>query len=111
MSKQLTLFGTRSPSANSYVVYRDPKGDYESFIERYCLRSRRDRGHIANKKLVAEAQGKWTSIYKGDSAKLKEFLALQENEKPFVRYLCTKIHIAIQNNNIYVLPKLTISSI
>ena len=86
MSKQLTLFGTCARSTKSYIIYRDPKGDYECFIERYCLRARRERGHIANQKIVAEAQSKWKNIYKGNHAKLEEFFVLQENEKEFARY-------------------------
>ena len=86
MSKQLTLFGTCARSTKSYIIYRDPKGDYECFIERYCLRARRERGHIANRKIVAEAQSKWKNIYKGNHAKLEEFFVLQENEKEFARY-------------------------
>ena len=82
MSKQLTLFGTCA----SYIIYRDQKGDYECFIECYCLRARRERGQIANQKIVAEAQSKWKNVYKGNHAKLEEFFVLQENEKEFARY-------------------------
>ena len=86
MSKQLTLFGTCARSTKNYIIYRNPKGDYECFIERYCLRARRERGHIANQKIVAEPQSKWKNIYKGNHAKLEEFFVLQENEKEFARY-------------------------
>ena len=86
MSKQLTLFGTCAKSTKSYIIYRDPKGDYECFIGRYCLRAKRERGHIANQKIVAEAQSKWKNIYKGNNAKLDGFFVLQENEKEFARY-------------------------
>ena len=64
MNQQLTLFGTRAVSKDSYVVYRNPTGEYESFIERYCLRARRDRGYITNQNIVAEAQSMWKNVYK-----------------------------------------------
>ena len=84
MSKQLTLFGTHVVSKN-YIIYRDPKGDYESFIERYCLRAKRERGQISTKKIHAEAQNEWKTVYKGNEEKIRNYLILQEDEKPFVR--------------------------
>ena len=86
MSNQLTFFGTRAVSRESYVVYRNPTRYYESFVERYCPRARRDRGYITNQKIVSEAQSMWTNVYKGNRSKLEEFLVLQANEKAFVRY-------------------------
>ena len=68
-----------------YIIYRDPQGDYESFIERYCLRAKRERGQINTNKIHAEAQNEWKTVYKGNEEKIKNYLILQENEKPFVR--------------------------
>jgi hypothetical protein len=84
MSKQLTLFGTRAV-AKSFIVYRDPNGDYECFIERYCLRAKKTRGQINNQRIHVQAQNEWKNVYKGNQEKIQEYLVLQGNEKPFVR--------------------------
>ena len=74
------------PGQKRAIIYRDPKEDYGCFIEHYCLRARRERGHIANQKIAAEAQSKSKNIYKENHGKLDEFFVLQENEKEFTRY-------------------------
>jgi hypothetical protein len=64
MSKQLTLFGTRAV-AKSFIVYRDPNGDYECFIERYCLRAKKTRGQINNQRKKSRKKSRNTWFCRG----------------------------------------------
>ena len=84
MSKQLTLFGTFVPTTN-HILYRYPKGDYECFVECYCLRAKKDRAIFNLKNVHAKTRTAWKDVYKGNKEKLEEFLALQKNEDSFVR--------------------------
>ncbi len=83
MSKQLTLFGTHAPS-KTHVIYRYPKGDYECFVERYCLHAKKESTIFNRQKIHGEAQTAWKNLYRSNKEKLQEFLALRKNEDPFV---------------------------
>ena len=80
--KQRTLFGTVAKE-KPYFAYKSPTGDYECFIERYCLRKEKQEKKKCD--LLKEAQGAWGKVKK-DEQQIKKFLELQQGEKPFVRY-------------------------
>ena len=82
--KQRTLFGGVAKDCTKlYCVYKNPDGDFESVVERFCLRERKKSGR-ENKILVPQAHAFWKEI-KGDEAKIKDFLQLRPGKKPFVR--------------------------
>ena len=41
------------------IVYRDPKNDYESFVERFCLRGRVKNPFAEKKELLNQAEFTW----------------------------------------------------
>ena len=85
MSRQLTLFGAvAKQKSKKYIIYKNPTGPYESFIERHCLRD--TNPHKKKELLTMEAQADWSKLSK-DSAGLEEYLKLRNGEKPFVRYI------------------------
>ena len=67
------------------MVYRDPKEGSESFIERFCLRKRKQDRYADKKIMVDDANRLWREKYKKDSVALREYLRLQEGENPFER--------------------------
>lgn len=82
--KQRTIFGgIAKDNSKLYCVYKNPSSDFECIVERFCLRERKKTGK-PNKELVPQAHDFWKEI-KGDQVKIKEFLELKLNEKPFVR--------------------------
>ena len=83
--KQRTLFGSfaKEKSKLVFIVYKNPKEGYESFVERYCLRNR--TVNMKKEDVVEKAQKEWRS-FKNDEQKLKDYLQLKPGEKPFVRY-------------------------
>ena len=79
--KQQTLFGGIAKEKSSkFYVYRDPKNDYECFIERYCLRNK--NGFVPKQQLVKNAQEAWS---KHDKERRDAFLVLRPGEKSFVK--------------------------
>ena len=88
--KQLTLFGTvLKQKTKKYFCDKDPQGDYECFIERYCLHQHKN-GRKDKIVLVEEAQKTWKEEYakaKDRSLKVEEYLELRPEEIPFVRYI------------------------
>jgi len=42
-----------------FIVYRDPKNSYESFVERFCLRGRASNRFAEKKDLVSDAEFVW----------------------------------------------------
>ena len=76
-----------------YVIHRDPKNAYESFVERFCLRKRKGNPHAEKRRMVADAASAWRSEFGKNKQKLDEFLKLQAGEKPFVRYESYLNHI------------------
>ena len=68
-----------------YIVYRDPKNSYESFIERFCLREKAKNVFIEKKELVKKGQYAWREgEFSTKKEKLEEYLRLLPGEKPFV---------------------------
>ena len=68
-------------------MFKNPSSGYESFVEKYCLRKRKN-GDISGKQvLLKKKQNAWTNEYKDDKKKTEEFLKLRDDEMPFVRYL------------------------
>ena len=86
MKRQMTLFGTRAKE-KGYFIHRDPQDRYQCFVERFCLRAKAasKSGHIDLQAVHKKAQNAWTEGYKGNEGKIEAYLALKENEKPFVR--------------------------
>ena len=83
--RQLTLFGTvATVKSNKFVIYENPNGNYQCFIERFCLREKQNNVHKKNKDLVHEAQEEWKKVAKNIDAQ-SEFLKLRDGEKTFVR--------------------------
>lgn len=86
--KQLTLFGQPTPSfygrKRFYIVHKNPKPGYESFVERYCLRNYKPGKPTSE--LHIEAQKKWKE-YSKNAKKIQYFLELQPGEKEFVRFV------------------------
>ena len=69
-----------------FIVYRDPQTDYESFIERFCLRQRKLNINEAKKVLVDKAISFWKSeSLSKNKEKLNQFLELKDGEKKFIR--------------------------
>ena len=53
-------------------MFKNPSPGYESFVERYCLR-RRKNGDISGKQeLLKKAQNAWANEYKDDKKKTEE---------------------------------------
>ena len=70
-----------------YIVYRDQENDYESFVERFCLRGRVKNPFAEKKELVNQVEfmsreKKRLSTNKSD---LNEYLKLLPGEKQFIR--------------------------
>ena len=82
--KQRSITGGFAPDPNLYCVYKDPKGDYQSVVERFCLREKQKKTGKENKILKEEGDKYWKEI-KGNQEKIKEFLKLKPGEKDFVR--------------------------
>ena len=56
-SKQFTLFGkVPKQKSKKFIVYRTPRGTYDSFIERCCLRTKTDNVHFDKHTTVENAQ-------------------------------------------------------
>ena len=86
MKRQRTLFGGFTKKINtSYAIYKKPKEGYESFVERFCLRRKKENPHESKESLVGTAQIMWKDL-KNDEAKLKEFEKLLKGEIDFKRY-------------------------
>lgn len=84
MSRQLTLHKTFAKQKTfKFVCYKNPSGNYESFVERFCLRTKNN--FFVKRDLVEQAQRKWRDIYKNDKEKVIEYLKLRKGEKDFVR--------------------------
>ena len=84
MSKrQINLFGYFAKE-KSHIVYKDPKGNYEKFVERFCLRQRCKESSKSKQALVEEAQTAWKLVSK-DKIAQADFLRLREGENPFRR--------------------------
>ena len=85
MSKQLNLFGKLvKVKTKKYVCYKNPKDSYESVVERFCLRRRKENPHEKKSEMVTSAQEYWKEVGK-DAEKVKEFIKLRPSEKDFVR--------------------------
>ena len=70
-----------------HAMFKNPSPGYESFVERYCLR-RRKNGDISGKQeLLKKAQNAWSNEYKDGKKKTEKFLKLRDDAKPFVTYL------------------------
>ena len=79
MSKQLTLFGTSAKDNKRArnLIYKDPKSQYEKFIERFV---RRNKGQASRESVVRSAQEKWKELRK-DSAAVETYIAAKEGEE------------------------------
>ena len=85
MKRQLTLFGTRAKEKTGhFVVYKNPRGLCESYVEIYCLTAKKRNPHSKKKDIFVEAQTEWNKI-SSDINAVEEFLKLKEDEKDFVR--------------------------
>ena len=82
--KQRSLFGgIVKDNTKFHCIYKNPDGDFESVLERFCLREKK-KTRKKHKELVAQAHKFWKEI-KTDEKKIKEFLKLRPREEPFVR--------------------------
>ena len=70
-----------------YAMFKNPSPGYESFIERFSSRTRKNGDISGKQQLLKKVQNTWTNEYKDDKKKTEEFLKLRDDEKPFVRYL------------------------
>ena len=85
--RQLTLFRNLVPVKNKqkeYIVYRNPQGKYEEFIERFCLRAKANNDKRKNQQILENAQSIWKTKSK-DNSFIDGYLKLKDGEKPFVR--------------------------
>ena len=79
-----------------YVIYKNPKDGYESFVERYCLRKRNENVSISKSKLLEQSNRMWKSEELGKNPEaLNKYLELRIGEKPFCRYVQNFIFIEI----------------
>ena len=84
MSKQFNLFGKLvKVKTKKYVCYKNPKDNYESVIERFCLRKRKENPREKKSETVKSAKEYWNEICK-DADKVTQFIKLRPNEKDFV---------------------------
>ena len=83
--RQLTLFGTYSrEKTKHFVIYKNPKGNHECHVERFCLRAREIEPHATKQNLLKQAQEAWKLISKDIPAQEK-YIKLREAEKDFIR--------------------------
>ena len=68
------------------IVYRDPKNDYESFVERFCLRGRVKNPFTEKKELINQVEFMWREKrVSSNKSNLNEYLKLPPGEKRFMR--------------------------
>ena len=66
--------------------YKNPKNDYECFIERYCLREKsRLKASFTKQKAVERGQTEWKGL-KRDSEVIQEILKLLPGVQPSIEY-------------------------
>ena len=82
--KQCSLTSGLALNHKSYCVYKNPKGDYQLVVERFCLRDKQKKTGKENQILKEEDDKYWKQIER-DQVKIKEFLKLKPEEKDFVR--------------------------
>ena len=68
-----------------YVVYRNPQNDYESFVERFCLKEKAKNSHCEKRTMVKKAEGLWKEKFSSNKEDKKTYLKLLPGEKEFVR--------------------------
>ena len=85
MPRQVTLFGTcAKEKTKKYIIFKNPRGKYEEYVERYCLRAKKKDRNSTKKYLLTDAQHAWKLI-SSDTAAQDVFLKLKDGEKDFVR--------------------------
>ena len=68
------------------IVYRDPKNDYKSFVERFCLRGQVKNPFAERKELINQTEFRWREKrLSSNNSGLNEYLKRLPGEKPFVR--------------------------
>ena len=79
--RQKTIFGTfAKEKTRHYVIFKNPQGLYESYVERYSLRRREVDKNIKKQSLFVEAQTNWKL-----EENVEDFLILRDGERDFVR--------------------------